>query len=131
MELLNRTLSFEHFDPLATFSHTPEKAVNTVVRLGSNVLMGEGVLLEQPVLIADNTKIGNNCRLGPNAIIGRNVTIGHDCNLHDCIILDGAKVPPQSNLQQVIICKNSIIDLAARQAENEIAKEADNEISSS
>ena len=109
LDVLDRRVVLPYLDPLSMFAYTPQKEVDSIVRLGENTTLGSNVLLHPPVLIADGVSISDNAVIGPYAIIGRDAVIGKQSKLKDVIIFNDARVRANTTLARCIISRKHTV----------------------
>ena len=109
VDALERRMGLAHIDPLAGFALAPTKAVSEVVRMGEGVQLGADVHLVPPVVLGDGVKIGDHAVVGPRCVVGAKVHIGKEARVSDAVLLPGARVEPNAEMQRVIVGRRAVI----------------------
>jgi len=88
------------------------KQIATGIWVGRNHVIHPSVRLAPPIYIGDNCQLGRDVEIGPNVILGRNVVIDDGATVFESIILDYTYVGQLANVNNRIINKNLMIDVA-------------------
>ncbi len=81
------------------------------VWLSRNIMLNPTATITAPVYIGANCRIGAGVKLGPNAIIGDDCVLDGRCTVNDSIVLPGSYVGEALELNDVIIDRNSLINV--------------------
>ncbi|MBN2361688.1 MAG: NDP-sugar synthase [Deltaproteobacteria bacterium] len=111
VDLLRRRTQLAFFDPLAQFAHTPRKDVDDVIRLGEKSFLGEGARLTPPVIAADGARILDGAEVGPEVVLGTGAVVGKGARLAHAIVLPGAKIEANTEIDGAVIAKKMVVPL--------------------
>ena len=84
--------------------------------VGRNHVIHPSARLAAPVCIGDNCQIGRNVELGPNVALGKNVIIDDEATVAQSAILDNTYVGQLVNIENRVVRKNLMIDIATAES---------------
>ncbi|MCX7003664.1 MAG: NDP-sugar synthase, partial [bacterium] len=82
------------------------------IRLCRNVSLHPTATVTPPVFIGENCRIGAHAKIGPGAVIAGNCILEDHCSVQHSFIFQGSYVGEALDLQQAIVDKNRLINVA-------------------
>lgn len=80
--------------------------IKGVVRVEANAVLRDGVYVEGPIIVGAGSDVGPNCYLRAYTCLGRNVRVGAGCEIKNCVVMNGTKIPHLSYFGDSIIGEN-------------------------
>ncbi|QQY07482.1 MAG: UDP-N-acetylglucosamine diphosphorylase [Candidatus Xiphinematobacter sp.] len=62
-------------------------------RVGKGTLIESGAVIKGPAWIGEHCQIRHGCYIRENVIVGNGVILGNSCELKNCLVFDGARLP--------------------------------------
>lgn len=90
------------------------KEIEPRVFIGKKVRMEKGAKFLPPVVVGDEVTIGVDACLGPSVCVGNRVSIGASSRLEDSIIMNGATIEVECEINGGIIGNNSYVGKKTR-----------------
>jgi len=62
-------------------------------RVGRGTLVENGAVIKGPAWIGEHCQIRHGCYIRENVIVGNGVILGNSCELKNCLVFDGVRLP--------------------------------------
>ena len=95
-----------NFTPQVKGTVEPGATIRGSVCLEQTAVVRSGCCIEGPAYIGKGAAIGPNSRIRPCTSIGDEVNVGTSCEIKNCIIMNGTKIPHLSYIGDSIIGEN-------------------------
>jgi len=78
--------------------------------IGYNVVIPASATLVPPVIIGNDCRIGTLASIGPNAVISDHVIVDRQCELRDCVILQGTCIGRNLEITEKIVSGRRLVE---------------------
>ena len=103
LDVLERTIKFNHLDPFSMYPQKPKKAETGFVGMGEDVDMNALAQFVPPIALGNAVVVGEEAFIGPSCCIGSDCSIGRKAVISRSVILPGTIVSSKTRLENAIV----------------------------